>query len=43
VHSVGDLVRDVDGDLLEAGGLEALDVLPPRERARDAADVAAAL
>jgi len=43
VHSVGDLVRELDGDLLEAGGLEALDVLPPRERARDATDVAAAL
>ena len=43
VHPVGDLVRELDADLLEPCGLEAGLVLALRERARDAADVAAAL
>src|SRR5438552_3316460 len=43
VHPVRDLVREAHVDLLEAGRLEPGDVLAPRERAGDAADVASAL
>ena len=43
VHAVGDLVRELDRDVLEAGRLEPGLVLALRERAGDAADVAAAL
>ena len=43
VHPVGDLVRELDRDLLEPGRGEPGLVLADRERAGDAADVAAAL
>src|SRR6185312_3365364 len=43
VHPVGDLVRELDRDLLEARGLEPRLVLGLREGAGDTADVAAAL
>jgi hypothetical protein len=43
VHPVGDLVRELDGDFDEAGGLEPADVLAPRQRAGDTAHVASAL
>src|SRR5438094_2705195 len=43
VHAVGDLVRELDRDLLKACRLEPRLVLALRERAGDAADVAAPL
>ena len=43
VHAVGDLVGELDADVLEPGGLEPGLVLALRERAGDAADVGAAL
>src|SRR5947209_4803228 len=43
VHPVCDLVRELDGHVLEARCLEPGDVLALRERTRDAADAGAAL
>src|SRR4051812_14592879 len=43
LHTVGDLVRELDGDALEARCLEAREVLVLRERAGNAAHVRAAL
>src|SRR5215218_1415260 len=42
VHAVGDLVRELDAYLLEAGRLQSRLVLALRQRAGDAADVGAA-
>src|SRR6187402_2734699 len=43
VHAVCHLVRELDAHVLEPGRLEPGDVLAPRERAGDAADVGATL
>ena len=43
MHPVGHAVRESHCDLVEAGALQTLLVLPLRERARNAADIASAL